>query len=76
MGYITYKELDRGFIELLGPYGSVKKIKNLGYHISQLDSGFIPHYALYIVAATVITLWISDIKLLYLIISFTFLSRG
>jgi NADH-ubiquinone oxidoreductase chain 5 len=46
-GYITNKVFDRGLLEIVGPYGLVKVIKNTSTKLTYLDSGFIPSYALY-----------------------------
>jgi len=47
-GYITNKVLDRGVIELIGPFGLVALFRKLSQNLAKLDTGFIPHYALYI----------------------------
>jgi NADH-ubiquinone oxidoreductase chain 5 len=48
LGYIISKQIDRGSIELLGPYGLAKTITNTGINISKLDTGIITTYSLYI----------------------------
>jgi NADH-ubiquinone oxidoreductase chain 5 len=48
MGYILSKLLDRGFLELIGPYGVALNLNVLGKSLSQLDTGIITTYALYI----------------------------
>lgn len=46
-GYnLSFKTLDKGIIEILGPYGIAKTFQHLAGHISKLQSGFIYHYAL------------------------------
>ena len=47
-GYLISKEIDRGAIELLGPYGLAKTFNNTGINISKLDTGIITTYSLYI----------------------------
>jgi len=47
-GYITNKVLDRGAIELIGPYGLVNSFRNASKTITKFDTGFIPNYAMYI----------------------------
>jgi NADH-ubiquinone oxidoreductase chain 5 len=47
-GYISNKIFDRGALEIIGPYGLVKIIKNTSIKLTSFDSGFIPSYALYI----------------------------
>ena len=51
LGYIVSKVLDRGVIELIGPYGLSDVFTKTGKNISQLDTGVITTYALYIVIA-------------------------
>ena len=47
-GYLISKEIDRGAIELLGPYGLAKFFSNTGINIAKLDTGIITTYSLYI----------------------------
>nr|YP_010170393.1 NADH dehydrogenase subunit 5 [Phanerochaete carnosa]QRZ60381.1 NADH dehydrogenase subunit 5 [Phanerochaete carnosa] len=49
LGYIISKVLDRGVIELIGPYGLSNVLTNTGINISKLDTGIVTTYALYIV---------------------------
>ena len=51
LGYIISKEIDRGSIELIGPYGISNSMYNLGKDISKLDTGIITTYALYFTIA-------------------------
>jgi NADH-ubiquinone oxidoreductase chain 5 len=48
LGGQTTKILDKGSIELLGPFGLEKGLINLSRNISLLDTGIITNYALYI----------------------------
>jgi NADH-ubiquinone oxidoreductase chain 5 len=48
LGYKISKEIDRGVIELLGPYGLTNTLTNTGKNIAKLDTGIITTYALYI----------------------------
>nr|YP_009710590.1 NADH dehydrogenase subunit 5 [Amanita basii]QFZ98539.1 NADH dehydrogenase subunit 5 [Amanita basii] len=48
LGYTISKQLDRGAIELLGPYGLSKTFTNTGVNIAKLDTGIITTYSLYI----------------------------
>lgn len=48
LGYIISKVLDRGVIELVGPYGLSNVLSNTGTNISKLDTGVITTYSLYI----------------------------
>jgi NADH-ubiquinone oxidoreductase chain 5 len=47
-GYLISKEIDRGAIELLGPYGLANFFSNTGINIAKLDTGIITTYSLYI----------------------------
>nr|WJJ45476.1 NADH dehydrogenase subunit 5 [Pleurotus ostreatus] len=48
LGYTISKELDRGAIEFLGPYGLSTAFTNTGKNIAKLDTGIVTTYALYI----------------------------
>jgi len=48
IGYTISKVLDRGVIELVGPYGISNTLVNTGENISKLDTGIITTYSLYI----------------------------
>ena len=48
LGGQTTRVLDKGSIELLGPYGLEKGLINLSRNIASLDTGVITSYALYI----------------------------
>jgi NADH-ubiquinone oxidoreductase chain 5 len=52
-GNITSKVLDRGSIELLGPYGLTQSINTASKNLTSYDSGFIPSYAMYILVGLV-----------------------
>src|SRR6267154_1788357 len=47
-GYTISKTLDRGVIELLGPYGLASALNNTAMNIAKLDTGVITTYSLYI----------------------------
>ena len=49
IGYSISKILDRGIIELIGPFGLSSIVKNTGDNIAKLDTGIVTNYALYIV---------------------------
>ena len=51
LGYTISKVLDRGVIELVGPYGLSNILSNTGTNISKLDTGVITTYSLYITLA-------------------------
>src|ERR1700742_566656 len=48
LGGQTTKVIDKGSVELLGPYGLEKGLLNLSKNIASLDTGVITSYALYI----------------------------
>ena len=48
LGGQTTKVLDKGSVELIGPFGLEKSLVNLSKTISKLDTGVITSYALYI----------------------------
>ena len=46
-GYkISFRTLDKGVIEILGPHGIARTFQKLSQQISKIQSGFIYHYAL------------------------------
>jgi NADH-ubiquinone oxidoreductase chain 5 len=48
LGYSISKVLDRGIIEMVGPYGLSQTLTNTGKNISKLDTGVITTYSIYI----------------------------
>nr|YP_004062168.1 NADH dehydrogenase subunit 5 [Gracilariophila oryzoides]ADR03184.1 NADH dehydrogenase subunit 5 [Gracilariophila oryzoides]APC24934.1 NADH dehydrogenase subunit 5 [Gracilariophila oryzoides] len=49
-GYlVSFKNLDRGFIELLGPYGFTKLIPTWSHIFSKIQSGQLSHYLFFFV---------------------------
>ena len=48
LGYIISKEIDRGTIELVGPFGLSNNFYNTALNIAKLDTGIITTYSLYI----------------------------
>lgn len=69
---ITYKVLDRGLIEILGPKGISQGIKQLSISGSNLQSGWIYNYALTILLSVTILIFLinPDSLMLDLLISF------
>lgn len=73
--FISFKNLDRGFIELLGPYGVVSVISKSTSIISKLQTGQLIHYIFYIILTLCIFInmpinFNSYIVLLYFILIF------
>jgi NADH-ubiquinone oxidoreductase chain 5 len=48
LGYYISKVLDRGVIELIGPYGLSSSLTESGINIAKLDTGVVTTYSLYI----------------------------
>jgi NADH-ubiquinone oxidoreductase chain 5 len=48
LGYTISKFLDRGILEIVGPYGLTNSVYNTANNISRLDTGIITTYATYI----------------------------
>jgi len=57
-GYSISKLIDRGVIELVGPFGLSNSIYKLAKDISKLDSGVITTYALYITIGFIFFLFV------------------
>ena len=61
-GYtISWKSLDKGWFEILGPYGIIKTFPKWSRRLGTLQSGLIPHYAVFMVLG--VTLAISFVAL-------------
>ncbi len=58
LGITISKVLDRGIIELLGPFGLSNLLVNTAANISRLDTGIVTSYALYIVLGLISILFI------------------
>ena len=73
LGGQTTKIIDKGSVELLGPYGLEKTLSNLSSTISNLASGLITTYALFILVGLIfyillLSLSLNDNSLLILIL--------
>ena len=73
LGGQTTKVLDKGSVELLGPFGLEKGLLNLSSNLSKLDTGVITSYALYILIGLIFyiltpSLSLTDSSLLLLVI--------
>ncbi len=49
-GYKVSEELDKGVIELVGPYGLSNLLTETAKNIAKLDTGLIPSYIIYIIS--------------------------
>ncbi len=58
LGSQSTRIIDKGFIELIGPFGLESTLINLSKSISKLDSGVITSYALYILAGLIFFLFV------------------
>ena len=65
IGYIVTKVLDRGVIELIGPFGLSSVLNNTGAKIGKLDTGIVTSYALYIVLGLISFLFFLFYPLLF-----------
>ena len=63
LGGQTTKVIDKGSVELLGPYGLEKGLINLSRNIVSLDSGVITSYALYILIGLIFYILIPHLSL-------------
>jgi NADH-ubiquinone oxidoreductase chain 5 len=57
-GYDISKILDRGVIELLGPYGISLTLSDAGMNISKLDTGIVTTYSLYMTLSLLFILFL------------------
>jgi len=69
LGGQTTKILDKGSIEYIGPFGLELALTNLSRNISQLDSGVITSYALYILSGLILYILISYVSIFQLVSS-------
>jgi NADH-ubiquinone oxidoreductase chain 5 len=65
LGSHTTKILDKGSIELVGPYGLEKSLSKLSLNIGKLDTGIITSYALYILSGLIFYLLITYFPLYF-----------
>jgi len=64
LGGQTTRVLDKGSVELLGPYGLEVCLNNLSINIASLDTGVITSYALYILTGLIFYILISSLTLI------------
>src|ERR1700753_3815173 len=58
LGYDISKLLDKGLIELIGPFGLTEGTYSASYNLTKLDTGVITTYALYITLGLISILFI------------------
>jgi NADH-ubiquinone oxidoreductase chain 5 len=83
-GISISKVLDRGVVELIGPYGLASALNHSALNISKLDTGVITTYSIYITFSTLILSFIafstsnlsllSDFRLVFFFITIIFLT--
>ena len=66
LGYIISKLLDKGIIELIGPFGLTEGSYSASYNLSKLDTGVITTYALYITLGLISILFILFSPILFI----------
>jgi NADH-ubiquinone oxidoreductase chain 5 len=82
IGGQTTKIIDKGSVELLGPYGLEKGLSNLSNNIAKLDTGIVTYYALYILVGLIfyislpyLYLSYNDLLIIIIISLFTLVSE-
>lgn len=85
LGYIISKVLDQGFIEIVGPNGISTSLSSASSTIGKLDTGYLPHYALYITLSVILLVAVlfglnfgilDNSKLLFIIVAAGYLSSS
>lgn len=67
-GYeISFKLLDRGFIEIIGPLGFVRFFSKLSKFINNLNTGYIYHYAFFFILGLVLILFVIKFNLIFFV---------
>jgi NADH-ubiquinone oxidoreductase chain 5 len=69
LGYTISKEIDRGVIEFLGPFGFSNYLFNTGKNLAKLDTGIITTYSLYITLSLIALLFLIFTPLIFNIYS-------
>ena len=65
LGYVISKVIDRGVIELFGPFGFSTVLTNAGKSVSNYDTGVITSYALYIILGLISFIFLLFAPLLF-----------
>lgn len=60
---ITFKTLDRGCYEQIGPFGLIRSFNKLAIFLERLQSGLIYHYLLYMILGLIMFLLVLNYKL-------------
>ena len=59
IGGQTTKVLDKGSVELIGPFGLEKALINISKSLTKLSTGVVTSYALYILVAFILYIWVA-----------------
>ena len=75
---LTNKIIDRGIIEIIGPYGLTNLFSKISTNkLSKLDTGLIPNYSTYIIfgffSFFITILWLNDFKYILFFLSIIFI---
>ena len=62
LGGQTTKILDKGSIELIGPFGLEKGLVSLSRNLTKLSTGVVTSYALYILVGFIVYIWVGFIE--------------
>jgi NADH:ubiquinone oxidoreductase subunit 5 (subunit L)/multisubunit Na+/H+ antiporter MnhA subunit len=63
--FVTFKYIDRGVLEYLGPLGLVRAFNSLSNNLSKLQSGYVFHYIFLIILSLISTVFLLFINELY-----------
>jgi NADH-ubiquinone oxidoreductase chain 5 len=72
MGHYISKVLDRGAVELMGPYGIGQALVSTGNRIASYDTSIVTSYALYIVIGFVFMALMSIVSTTYMVLMLIF----
>lgn len=70
--FYTYKDIDRGIIEKVGPWGIISGVKEISNVVKTLQSGFIYYYLYFFLLSFIFFLFFL-INISFLIFSLNFL---
>jgi NADH-ubiquinone oxidoreductase chain 5 len=65
LGGLTTKILDKGSVELFGPFGMENLLLKISKNISSLSSGIVTTYALFILISFIIYLFMYNLLYIY-----------
>nr|WQF69424.1 NADH dehydrogenase subunit 5 [Bostrychia moritziana] len=63
--FVSFKNLDRGFIEILGPKGTTSLVNKISIYLSNIQTGQIAHYIFYLMLALGSIIWFSTSNYIY-----------